>query len=171
MDKKSKILVGVFVLLITASIAATYWRVFLKKDYMISAQVDCDPATEACFIWECDPETPGECTGDPEEDIWYYEIIKKKAANIPDCDPEDENCEALVCQEGETDCEYILCSSETASEGEKCSNPEEYLAENPEESEESEGEEEGVSEDEEKSAEEEAELPAEREGEGGTGEF
>jgi hypothetical protein len=107
----------------------------VKKDYIISAQTDCDPTLENCFIWNCDSESQVEgeaCTGDPEEDTWYYKIIKRKAANIPLCDPNDENCEALICPENEADCEEVLCSAETATEGEECSNPESYILEHPE---------------------------------------
>jgi hypothetical protein len=138
MDKKSKIFFLIFFLLIVGSVAATYYRIVVKKDYVISAQTDCDPAAEKCFVWECDPASTvdGEaCTGDAEADIWYYKTIKRVAANIPLCDPNDENCEALVCAEGEKDCEEILCSPETALEGETCNNPEEYLINNPPEEE------------------------------------
>jgi hypothetical protein len=136
MDNKNKIFLIVFFLLIVGSIGATYYRTMIKKDYLISAQTDCDPYTEKCFIWECDPASTVEgeaCTGDLESDIWYYKIIQRKAFNIPLCDPNDENCEALVCPEGEKDCAEVLCSSETATEGEACNDPEEYTINNPEE--------------------------------------
>ncbi len=100
------------------------------KDYIIEAEVDCDPTVETCFIYECDPEAE-ECTGDPEEDIWYYKIMKRNAANIPLCDPADENCQALVCWEDEKDCEEILCTEETIEEGQVCNDPEQYLLDNP----------------------------------------
>ena len=129
MDKKSKILIIVFILLILGSVAATYYRIFVKRDYIISAQMDCDPLSENCYVWKCDPAVDGEetCTGDPEEDIWYYKILNRKALNIPLCDPNDEECEALTCPEGEAECEMTNCNPET----EECMTPERYLEENP----------------------------------------
>ncbi len=134
MDKKSKILIVVIILLIVGSVVATYWRVIVKKDYIISAQTDCDPLNENCFVWNCDPAVDGEgvCTGDPEEDTWYYKIINRKAANIPLCDPNDESCEALICPPGETNCEEIFCTEDTKTKEDICTTPEEYVLEHPE---------------------------------------
>lgn len=134
MDKKSKILVIAFVLLIIGAVGATYWRVFVKKDYLISNQVDCDPYTEKCFIWRCDPNSTKEgetCTGEPDKDIWYYKVIERKAYNIPLCNPdEDENCQPFVCGENEKGCKETLCEENNPDKIE-CNNPEEYTKNNP----------------------------------------
>jgi len=125
MDKKSKIFFIVFGLLIVASVAVTYWRIVIKKDYIIEAQAPCDPATEKCFVWHCDPESDvdGEkCTGNVEEDVNNYKIVKRNASRIPLCDPADENCQALVCGKNEPECEYTYCDEETKVEQEvECS--------------------------------------------------
>lgn len=129
MDKKSKILIIAVLILIAGSVAVTYWRIMIKKDYIISAQTDCDPLSEKCFVWNCDPNSQVEgeaCTGDAENDTWYYKIIKRKAANIPLCDPNDENCTALTCPEGEKDCEEIFCTEDI------CTTPEQYIIDHPE---------------------------------------
>jgi hypothetical protein len=135
MDRKSKILLAVFFLLIAGSVAFTYYRIMVKKDYLISSQIDCDPYTEKCFIWNCDPNStaPGEaCTGDPEVDVWYYKIAKRNASRIPLCNPEtDENCQPFLCDPGEPECGETLCSAETATEGEICNDPTEYALNNP----------------------------------------
>ncbi len=125
MDKKSKIFFLVFFLLIAGSVAVTYWRIVVERDYLVLAETSCDPETEACFVYECDPEAE-ECTGDPEEDTSYYAKIKKKAFNFPDCG--EEGCEDPICEEGEADCEVILCTEENKEEWESCNNPEEYEA-------------------------------------------
>ena len=135
MDKKSKILIITILVLIAGTVAVTYFRIMIKKDYIISAQTDCDPTTEKCFIWNCDPNSQVEgeaCTGDATKDTWYYKIIKRKAANIPLCDPKDENCAALTCPEGKKNCSEVFCSAETATQGEECSDPETYIQEHPE---------------------------------------
>lgn len=114
----------------------------IKKDYIISSQVDCDPYAENCFIWECDPDSDVEgeaCTGDPEMDIWYYKIADRVAANIPLCDPnEDETCLPFECDIDEADCGETLCDDVTKEEqGAECSgDPEEFLLNNPIEEEE-----------------------------------
>lgn len=136
MDKKSKIFFIIFGLLIAGSVAVTYWRIMIKKDYIIEAQADCDPTIDKCFIWECDPESDEEgekCTGNTDDDIWYYEIVRRNAAYIPSCDPADEDCEALVCGENEPECEYVFCNDDNKEDqGVECNNPEEYIVENPE---------------------------------------
>lgn len=141
MDKKSKILLAVFCLLIIGAVGATYWRIFIARDYIIESQIDCDPTVDACFIWECDPNSTvdGEaCTGDPESDIWYYEIARRKASNIPLCDPEqDETCDPWTCEENEKDCSMTFCDDTNKEEqGVECNDPVQYNIDNPAEEEE-----------------------------------
>lgn len=149
----------IFGLLIAGSVAFTYYRIMVKKDYVISAEAECDPTIEKCFIYVCDPVEDGDdCTGDPEEDTWYYKIIKRKAFNIPLCDPNtDEDCEALICPEGEAGCSYELCEEGNVDEIE-CNDPEQYNIDHPEEEEADEeceeGDEECLSEEEESECEE-----------------
>lgn len=130
-NKKSagKILLVVFVLLIIGSVAITFYRIMIKRDYIVSAEADCDPAAEKCFVYVCDPESE-ECTGNPEEDTSYYKLIKKKASNIPLCDPNQEGCQALQCGEGEKDCEEILCEAGNKERAE-CNDPEQYNLDHP----------------------------------------
>ncbi|MDD5489613.1 MAG: hypothetical protein PHP25_02960 [Candidatus Moranbacteria bacterium] len=138
LDGKSKILFVILGILVVGSVAVTYWRYMMKRDYIIQAQIDCDPETENCFIWKCDPNSlvEGEkCTGVPDNDIWYYKILSRNAKNIPDCDPNDENCAAYVCGEGEADCSEELCTAENVPDGEECNDPAKYLLENPPEEE------------------------------------
>lgn len=141
MDKKSKIFFAIMGLLILASVGATYWRIMVKKDYLIEAQTDCDPYVDQCFIWECDPESDVEgeaCTGDPETDApWYFQVIRRNASNVPLCDPNDEECDALVCGENEPECEYEFCTEENMEEqyAVACNDPEQYALDNPEEEE------------------------------------
>lgn len=126
MDRKSKILIWVFIGLILGVVGFTYYRIMIKKDYLVQAELNCDPYTETCFVYNCDPEAE-ECTGDPEEDTWYYKTIEKRAYNIPDCDPNsDENC-IISCEPGEEDCAETLC----IDGDETCSDPVEYAKNNP----------------------------------------
>jgi hypothetical protein len=140
MDTKTKIFWFMMTLLIIVSLALTAYRYLIKKDYIIQAEVDCDPYSEACFVWNCDPESQEEgekCTGNSEDDIWYYKIINKNASRIKKCDSTDEECEELICEEGESDCEFILCNEENKEKhaSEICTDPAIYLLENPTEEE------------------------------------
>ena len=139
-----KIFFSLLFSLIILSIMITFWKIIIRKDYIIEAQTDCDPYSQRCFIWECDPASVVEgerCVGDLEEDIWYYNITRRNASRIPLCDPNDENCAALICSEGEPECEQTFCTEENKIEQEaECNNPEQYLLDNPIEEEENAGE-------------------------------
>lgn len=125
MDKKSKILFTILALMIAVSASVTYYKIMIQRDYQIVAQISCDPATESCFTHTCDPEYE-ECSDVPEENISYYKLINKNAANISICDSgKGEECAELKCEEDEANCEITLCSEETA-EDDPCTNPEEY---------------------------------------------
>lgn len=126
-----KVLLWCLGLIIIASVGFNYWRIVVAKNYLIEAEMDCDPMVEKCFIYTCDPQTETTCTGNPEEDVWYFQKIQRTAANIPLCDPADENCKALVCPEGEKDCKISFCDEQTKLEGEVCNDPVEYAIDNP----------------------------------------
>lgn len=115
----SKIFLLVFFLILLVSVGATYYKMMIKRDYILSVQIDCDPYSEECFI------------DDSGEDTWYYKVLNKKAYNIPECDPnQDEDC-VIACEENEKDCEEVLCSEETVEEGGECVDPVAYAEENP----------------------------------------
>ena len=114
MDKKSKILIWVFVVALIISVGATYYRYVVKRDYIIFAHVECDPKTESCFYATC------EGTDCPTE-IEYYKKINKKAFNIELCDSESPDCKPLVCQPNEADCEITACTEENIEGEEVCS--------------------------------------------------
>jgi hypothetical protein len=134
MDKKNKIFFTVFFGLIAVVVAVTFVKYFILKSYYIQTEGDCDPTVEKCFIWECDPEATEEgekCTGDPETDTWYYQKVKKLANEIAPCDPNDETCDALLCDQEIMDCEVTFCDENTVGEGEVCNDPVKYNEENP----------------------------------------
>ncbi|PIT89299.1 MAG: hypothetical protein COU27_01085 [Candidatus Levybacteria bacterium CG10_big_fil_rev_8_21_14_0_10_36_7] len=111
MDKKSKILLSLVAILIIIVVGVEFWRIVAQKDYQIIDWVDCDPATDSCFIYE-DEET-GEITN--------YALISKKASTIFACDPATQTCDELVCEEGEENCEVSYCTEADAEAGEVCS--------------------------------------------------
>lgn len=121
-----------FFILLIGSIVFTYIRIVVQKDYIIVAETSCDPATEQCFVWECDIEIDGECSDDPEENIWIYKIVSKKAATIAACEASEEKLgcdEELSCTEGEEDCLYQYCDEESTSDGIRCSTDSDIFVE------------------------------------------
>ncbi len=136
MDKKTKIFFVIFACLIVGSVAFTFYKIEIKKDYIMEGQIDCDPTAEKCFIWKCDPASNVEgekCTGDKEKDVWYYQIAKRNASHIPLCDPDkDETCDPWTCGEGEKDCSNTFCDDQNKVEQEvECSDPVQYNIDNP----------------------------------------
>ena len=139
-SREDKLLTRLFFVVLFGSIFFGFLRFVVFKSYYVEAGSDCDPETEICFVWQCDPESAVEgeaCTGDPENDVYYYKIIKKKANTVPACDPnEDEDCPQLTCAQGEDDCTEILCDEENKVDQEaECNDPEQYLIDNPPEEE------------------------------------
>lgn len=103
MDRKSKILLAIVIALMIYSVWATYDRIYVRRDYQIHAEIECNPEINSCFVWE------DEETGEP----WYYALIEKSAANIDDCNPHREECEELSCEEGEENCAVTFCDPGT----------------------------------------------------------
>ena len=122
--RNSRILIVVFVIVTTISIGLSFFRFFILRDYPLQSQIECDPTTEACFVYHCDA-TVEECTGDPVVDTSYYKLIDRNAKNIPLCDPANEDCVPLECQENEVGCVITLCDA-SLEDGSECSDPEAY---------------------------------------------
>jgi hypothetical protein len=124
MSKSSKILLALAIILLAVSISASYYRYVVLHDYIIKVEIDCDPSTENCFIYTCDSEEE-ECTGNPEEDTWYYKNFYRNAKYLPDCDPYNSNeCAAFECGENELGCYEEVCSGD-----ETCTHPDDFRAE------------------------------------------
>ncbi len=122
--KGNKIFYTILVLLIAISVGVTFYKIVILKDYQIVAQVSCDPATEKCFVYECDAAVDGVCSENPAENISYFKNISKKANNIYLCEKTSERIgcnEELSCTEGEADCTYTYCDPTQLLDGEKCS--------------------------------------------------
>ena len=119
MDKKSKYLLLVFAALAVAVVFFGYRTFFIERDFIVRNTIPCDPQTEVCFM---------SCTDDVCEEDYYKKIIKN-AKNIPLCNPAVGECEPLVCEPREEDCEIVSCSSESVEEGEICTNPLNFMFE------------------------------------------
>lgn len=121
----------VFAFLVLSSIGVAYYRYMVQENFLVKYQTPCDPATEVCFVYECDSEAD-ECTGNPEEDTTYYSLMYRLAKNIPACDVNVEgDCDkAYSCPLGEEKCEIIICNNETSvAEESDCSDPADFVVE------------------------------------------
>ncbi len=138
MNKKTKTILIIIGLLVVIAAASAYYKIMIQKDYVTEEQIDCDPTTEKCFIWSCDPratEEADKCTGDAEMDVWYYKLAERNAANVMLCDSsENEDCDPWECLPGEKDCSVTLCDETTKlAQGAECSDPVKYNEANSEE--------------------------------------
>lgn len=112
MDIKSKILYGFLAAILILSSSASYYRFMVLNDYIVEAQVDCDPTLESCFVWECDPSVESECTGNEEEDTWHFKYAYRNAGNIPECT--DDTCSPFECSSAnEADCSEVTCNEDS----------------------------------------------------------
>lgn len=133
--KLIKIIFAVTGVIISACVGVFAYKVFAQKDVLVSSEAWCDPETEGpCYVWVCEPDWGTECAGDPEEDVWIYKLIEKKAHDMPACEPVVrtkgfftkvdeiiEPCPEQECIEGDSACETIYCDP---SIGEDCYNEE-----------------------------------------------
>ena len=174
---KDKGFVIIMFIMLFGSIGYAYWHFVVDKNYILVHHADCDPTMEVCYVWECDPDAIDEeekCTGNPDEDIWYYRHMERVAKNVPECKADDEDCDAFACEIGEEGCTEVMCTEETAEIDEvTCSDPDTYNMAHPEElgedeEESTEADEEGVMEEDEESADMGEGEMVEEEGNNGT---
>jgi hypothetical protein len=130
MDKKTKILSIIFIAAIMVSAFATYYKVIIKNDFIISGEAECDPKIEKCFARPCGSEN--ECDNSGAK-FSYYKIINKNFKDVA-CGPNNENCSVLECEEGDKNCEEILCDENNIGEGEECNDPSAHNMQNTDES-------------------------------------
>lgn len=123
MDSQFKIILSVFLVLVVILVFTVYFQFFINRNYLVHAEVSCDPTTEVCYVYKCDSEIE-ECTGIPEEDILYYKKIERNAHRLPLCDPNEDICDVTACESGEIGCTIMICNSANAEE--ECSNPEDF---------------------------------------------
>jgi hypothetical protein len=89
-------------------VISVYYNFFIKNDYKVTKQVDCDPGMDSCFISDCDTND-STC----DQTITYKKIIvPSKYAGL---DYDDFSCELIS-----SHCLEITCQADTIEPGEKC---------------------------------------------------
>lgn len=83
-------------------VGASYVRFMVINDYLVSYEVTCDPAVQACFVG-CEDE---ECSN-----TYPYYIVEKQAAELErQCGKDVSNCEmARVCTSEDSVCSVTMC--------------------------------------------------------------
>lgn len=118
MDKRS-VYFSLFILVaVSAVIGFKYKQFFLDKDFVLIANIPCDPAIESCFRVICD----GECDDSMHivnSDGSPYKKVTMHASYAPEC-LESENCTDFTCPAEDETCTIDTCSEETIEEGEEC---------------------------------------------------
>jgi hypothetical protein len=123
--------VGIVLLLLISGTVLSYYRFFVQHNFPITAQVDCDPEQEACFMYVCNPDVAEEeCSGNPEEDTYYYKIVQQDASSVSSCDPLESDCDSVfVCDANDSSCSVTYCTDEILAEmesGDTCSDVEQF---------------------------------------------
>lgn len=108
MEKKTFIFLSIMGFLIFVSIAVTFVRFFVFRDYTISMEIVCNPLEENCFVRSCENEL---ASCEEKEKYQYYKIIRKNASKISDCRTGSlEDCGPIHCAPDEPECLEILCT-------------------------------------------------------------
>ncbi len=101
--KKHPILYIILPLCVIA-IVASFYRFMVLRDYMVTYEGVCDPATHSCFL---------ACVDDSCSETYYYSLVQKRSQDVmAQCGPDITDCElASVCVESDRECSIEYCDS------------------------------------------------------------
>ena len=125
---RSRWFFGIFFALILLSVSATFYRVFIARDYLVTVETLCSPETQSCFARDiCDTEDQTCSEGDTPTETSYYKIVERKAFAFPETcasgSADSPLCADMSCRPGEAECTETFCADETVPEGERCMGP------------------------------------------------
>jgi len=106
--KGTRILILIIILASLISAGVAFYKFYIVRDYLVFANVPCDPVQHSCFI------------GNGQDTPQYYEKISKKANTIPVCNGWLDQCPELTCVQGDSSCTVEYCQSDT---GDACHGP------------------------------------------------
>jgi hypothetical protein len=106
---KGSVLLGLFVVFsIIISVSLSFYKYYIKRDYLLYIKGLCDPLREKCFVHECESDDI-RCSSLPDQKF-YYKILMKKAYNVPSCTGGE--CSKVSCVPGEESCTIYYCSDD-----------------------------------------------------------
>lgn len=100
-----------FFLVLIGIIGYRFDQYFVRHNYLVDADVPCNPATERCFVADCTPENDLGCDTSP------YKKVEIRASNAPTC-LEEHTCSSFQC--AGPACTVTYCSDDALSDGEVC---------------------------------------------------
>jgi len=124
----SKWFFGIFFFSVALSVFATFYRIFIARDYLVDIEVTCSPERSACFARDiCDTEDESCGEEDVPTETSYYKTVERKAYAFPEAcasgSLDAPECADLSCRPGEAECTETFCSDDTVPEGETCVGP------------------------------------------------
>ncbi len=76
----SNISLAAIALLVAISVGFSFYKYYVKKDYLLYIKEGCDPSYEECLVEECDREDP-RCLPS-ENGLMYYKEVYQKANSL-----------------------------------------------------------------------------------------
>lgn len=108
------ILASILIFAFAATVASRYYHYAVERDFLLKADIACDPAVQACFAINCEPD-------DPDCDPAPFAKAKVRAKDAPVCF-EEHSCRDFSC-DGRRDCATSFCAPDALGEGEHCVGP------------------------------------------------
>lgn len=106
-DEVTLLFLGSVILVVVAS----FYTNLYAKNYHYFVEATCDPATEECYVRDCDAE---EC---PPNGLSSYRVYSIPSTAFTSC--KDNSCDN-ICVSQNSPCQEILCSSQSDVE---CQGP------------------------------------------------
>ena len=110
MNRNTKIVLIIVGVAIFLSVGTTFYRYYVLRDYLVHAEVACDPQKENCFVRYCTVDDWDPCDFLHVKYTRYYKIVAKLASNIPVCNQNKQQCAPLTCDPLEKNCQVITCT-------------------------------------------------------------
>ncbi len=108
------IIFSLFLLLLIAS-AWRFEEYYVRENFYVTSELECDSSTSHCFVQICDVENTEGCNVTP------YQRVKMDATGAPAC-LYDQSCESFNCEDTDVTCEIIFCTPENINDGETCTD-------------------------------------------------
>lgn len=95
--KNPRFFITFMVIFSLVSTGVAFYTYYVKRSYLVFANVLCDPAAHSCFV------------GDGEYAPLTYAVVSRPAYTIPACDGWKDECEELSCADQEEACVVTYC--------------------------------------------------------------
>lgn len=94
----NRLLISFLILASLVSAALAFDKFYIRRDYIVMANIDCDPSQNSCFV------------GDGEDTPDYYAELSRPAYSISVCNGWADQCAPLTCDDGNPQCSIEYCT-------------------------------------------------------------